>query len=184
MKHLILACLLCGAAPLVQAQCPPPQDHSERMSDLITAIKIAPDARAAQIISNKMWDLWDDAPDAEAQRMLDDGLARRAGHDFNGALKAFELLVAYCPDYAEGYNQRAFIRFIQQDYAPALTDLERAITLSPTHIAAISGKALTLMGLKRDDEAQTVLREALALNPWLKERRFLTGDAPATETDL
>jgi hypothetical protein len=37
----------------------------------------------------------------------------------------------------------------------------------------LSGKALTLMGLGRDAEAQTVLRAALALNPWLEERALL-----------
>lgn len=166
------------------ADCPAPRDQSARLDGLISAIKIAPNESAAQVISNEMWDVWDDAPDEMAQRMLDDGLARRASYDFDGALKSFELLIAYCPGYAEGYNQRAFISFIRQNYEPALVDLERAIALSPKHIAAISGKALTLIGLKRDAEAQIVLRDALALNPWLKERRFLTIDVPAPETDL
>ena len=54
-----------------------------------------------------------------------------------------------------------------------MTDLERALEINPTHVAALSGKALTLMGLGRDDEAQEVLRAALALNPWLSERSLL-----------
>lgn len=184
MKHLALALCLGPIASLALAECPAPRDQSARLDGLIAAIKLAPNPRAAQLISNEMWDVWDDAPDDAAQKMLDDGLARRASRDFDGALRAFELLIDYCPDYAEGYNQRAFIRFIRQDYEPALRDLERAIALSPKHIAAISGKALTLIGLKRDAEAQVVLREALALNPWLKERRFLTEEAPAPKTDL
>lgn len=43
----------------------------------------------------------------------------------------------------------------------------------PTHVAALSGKALTLIGMGRDKEAQIVLRAAHALNPWLSERRLL-----------
>lgn len=184
MKHAILALTLSCAPAFVAAECPPVKDQTERLDRLISALKLAPNETAAQLISNEMWDIWDDAPDETAQRLLDDGLARRAGADFDGALKAFEQLILYCPNYAEGYNQRAFIRFIQQDYAPALIDLDRTIALSPKHVGAISGKALTLIGLKRDEEAQTVLRQALALNPWLKERRFLIEKAPAAKTDL
>ena len=93
--------------------------------------------------------------------------------DYAGALVAFESLVAYCPHYAEGYNQRAFVHFLRQDYKAALPDLERAIELSPNHVAAMTGQALTLVALGRNGEAALALRKALALNPWLSERHML-----------
>ena len=97
----------------------------------------------------------------------------RSSYDFLAALDAFNRLVDYCPHYAEGYNQRAFVNFLREDFAAALDDLDRALARRPTHVAALSGKAMTLMGLGRHDEAQLVLREALALNPWIPERSFL-----------
>lgn len=184
MKNLIISACFAVVATTAIAECPPAPDHSARLQSLIEAAQHAPDETSAQLISNDMWGFWADAPDDTAQQILDDGLVRRSGHDLEGAVKAFEQLIAYCPNYAEGYNQRAFALFIRKEYEPALVDLDRAIALSPKHIAAIAGKALTLIALKRDAEAQVVLREALALNPWLKERRFLTGDAPTPETDL
>jgi len=110
--------------------------------------------------------------------MLDWGMARRAIYDFDAAKEAFDALVAYCPDYAEGYNQRAFVAFLRGDYAAALEDLDEALARNPSHIAALSGKALTLMGLGRMAAAQGVLRDALALNPWLPERRYLVETGP------
>ena len=184
MRNFFLGLLLSGVASAAFADCPAPPDHSEQLETLIAAVKLAPDANAAQLITNEMWSLWADAPDDKAQQMLDDGLARRSGQDLDGAKTAFEQLIAYCPSYAEGYNQRAFILFIQKKYEPALVDLTRAIELSPNHIAAISGKALTYIGLKRDAEAQALLRDAVKMNPWLKERQFLTEDVPEPETDL
>jgi tetratricopeptide (TPR) repeat protein len=184
MKQLFLPLALSLATTTAQAACPAPLDQSARLQSLIDAVKIAPDETTAQLISNEMWDIWDDAPDEKAQQMLDDGLIRRSNRDYEGALKAFDVLIEYCPNYAEGHNQRAFILFIQQDYPPALSALERAIELSPQHIAAIAGKALTLIALQRDEDAQRVLREALALNPWLKERRFLSEAPEAPQTDL
>lgn len=184
MNKLILGLLFSGVASVALAECPAPPDHSEQLETLIEAVKLAPDANAAQLITNDMWALWADAPDDTAQQMLDDGLVRRASHDLDGAKTAFEQLIEYCPSYAEGYNQRAFILFIQKEYEFALVDLTRAIELSPNHIAAIAGKALTYIGLERDVEAQALLREAVKMNPWLKERQFLTDDAPEPETDL
>lgn len=182
IRHAAFA-LAFSACPAFAA-CPAAPDHTTRLNEIIRAVQIAPDETAARRLSQDLWELWADAPDETAQELLDQGMARRAQYDFLGALRAFDRLVAYCPDYAEGYNQRAFVNFLRQNFAPALEDLDRAIALSPRHIAALSGKALTLMGLGRDDEAQQVLRAALRLNPWLSERHLLKGAPPQPETDL
>ena len=153
--------------------CPPSPEIAAEMDDLIAAIRAAPDAASAGSVSNRMWALWLDAPDARAQSLLDQGMLSRQARDYDAAAVAFDDLVAYCPDYAEGYNQRAFVHFLRGDYQPALEDLDLALARSPRHVGALSGKALTLFGLGRMEAGQTVLREALALNPWLPERAYL-----------
>ena len=175
MKWTVPAiCLVLTAAPVWAGTCPAAPDHSEALSALIQAAQAAPDEATGMEISNEMWAFWADAPDDYAQELLDEGMSRRASYDFEGAETAFEALIAYCPDYAEGYNQRAFVNFLRQDYAAALPDLERALDLSPRHIAALTGQALTLAALERNGEAALILRDALKLNPWLSERHLLT----------
>lgn len=154
-------------------ECPAAPDHSASFDRLFSQVQTAPDEATARMVTGQMWALWKDAPNAQAQEVLDRGMRRQSAYDFLGALQDFETLIAYCPDYAEGYNQRAFVRFIHRDYAAALVDLDRVIALSPRHVGALSGRALTLMGLGRLDEAREALLAALALNPWLPERRFL-----------
>ncbi|WP_212524013.1 tetratricopeptide repeat protein [Actibacterium sp. MT2.3-13A] len=171
MRALLSLILLSG--PAWAGDCPPAPDHGARLAALIAAAQAAATEPEARRITDDMWALWTDAPDARAQELLNAGMERRAAYDFAGAARAFDALVAYCPDYAEGYNQRAFVAFLRQDYAAALEDLERALALTPDHIPALAGKALTLMGLGRMDEGQAVLRAALALNPWLPERGLL-----------
>lgn len=173
---------LSGAA---MAACPAPPDHSDALVRLLNQAQRAPDAVSGQLISNQMWALWAKAPDEAAQAVLDAGMGKRESYDFDGAIAEFDRLIAYCPDYAEGYNQRAFVLFLRQDYPAALEDLDRALERSPTHVAALAGKALTLMGLNRMDEGQALLRQALALNPWLPERSLVIPDPPAPkEQDL
>ena len=188
---LTLCVVLSALAPGAQADhdgasCPPAPDHSAALDGLFAQLKSAPNALAAMKITNRMWGFWADAPDAYAQQLLDEGMTRRTAYDFAGAVDAFHALVSHCPDYAEGYNQRAFVNFIRQDYTAALPDLQRAVALSPRHLGALSGLALTLVALQRTDEAARVLRRAVELNPWLRERHLSPkiggpedgGDAP------
>ena len=169
---LALLLMLAPAAAFAQV-CPALPDRSAEKARLMEAVRTAPDYRSAREAGNALWAFWATAPDARAQEMLDRGMSRRSSYDLEGAQAEFDALIAYCPDYAEGYNQRAFVNFLRADYATALTDLEKTLELMPDHIAALAGLALTLQQLGRIDASQRVLRQALALNPWLPERGML-----------
>lgn len=175
MKYLTPLCII--AAPAVAETCPEVPDQSARIAELVAGLNAAESQEAAAPLNAQLWELWLDAPDEIAQAMLDEGMARRSNFDFIGARNALGRLIAYCPEYAEGYNQRAFANYLARDLEAALVDLDRTLEILPTHIGALSGKALTLIGLGRNDEAQDVLRAALALNPWLQERALLVEPA-------
>ena len=159
-------------------ECPPPADHSQELSELFDKARAAPNDRAGREISDRMWQVWLRAPDEAAQDVLDRGMRKRDSYDFIGAFADFDRLARYCPDYAEGFNQRAYIHYLREDYDKALVDLDRALALSPMHVAAQSGRALTLMQLGRIPEARTQLLEALNNNPWLSERALLAKGGP------
>jgi tetratricopeptide (TPR) repeat protein len=181
MKHVLLMIGLAFGPTTGVAQavtCPDAPDHSAGIEALITQIQGVDSAADAKLVSDQMWALWTDAPNEQAQAMLDRGMTRRRSFDYLGALEDLNALVAFCPQYAEGYNQRAFVNYLRQDFAAALVDLDRALALSPKHIAAMSGRALTLVGLGRTDEARVALADALALNPWLPERGLAGPGGP------
>ncbi len=164
--------IACSCSAMAET-CPTAPDHIEGVDALIKQVQKAQSQSDARVISNKMWELWTDAPDARSQTLLDRGMARREAWDLSGALDDFNQLVEYCPDYAEGYNQRAFVNYLRQDFDAALRDLNVTIEMSPNHIGALSGRALSLLGLRRLEDARAALSEALELNPWLSERDLL-----------
>ena len=170
MKTAVLLTLI--AAPAL-ADCPAGTDYSAEIVELVENMRQAPSEASARGYSARMWEIWLDAPDELAQAMLDDGLALNHMGDRASSRIRLSELVDYCPDYAEGYNQRAFAAFLQGDYDAALIDLDAAIALQPVHLGALTGKAMTLIALGREEEAQVVLRTALDLNPWLAERALL-----------
>jgi tetratricopeptide (TPR) repeat protein len=164
--------------PVWADTCPDPTDFGVELDHLIQAAREAPTEAEGRIAADQMWQVWLRAPNAQAQEVLDQGLKRRDGYDFAGAYEDFDRLVQYCPTYAEGFNQRAYVQFLQGRFAGALVDLDAALVLNPDHVAAQSGRALTLMQLGRLDEARIQLLEALENNPWLSERALIAKDAP------
>ncbi len=166
------------------AACPPAPDISADLDKLIEQANAAENETSGREISGKMWELWLKAPDAAAQEVLDKGMRARASYDFLSAIDAYDTLVDYCPNYAEGYNQRAFVYFLQGSFDKALIDLDSALELSPRHVGAQSGRALTLMNLGRMSEARIQLQAALKNNPWLSERFLAAKGGPlAPEAD-
>lgn len=146
------------------------------MDRLVAQVQAAPNAMAAREISNQMWQLWLQAPDEYSQNLLDSAMERRRLGDYDASEAALTSLTQYCPFYAEGWNQRAFTRFLRADWEGALADIDKALEFNPRHTGALTGKALTLINAGREDDAQAILREALELNPWLSERALLRGE--------
>ncbi len=174
----IVTLMLGSGAALAQTECPPVPDHNGALASLVEAARAAPNEAEAQRLSREMWALWTDAPDAISQEVLDRGMRKRESFDLLGAIGEFDTLVAYCPGYAEGYNQRAFAKFLGRDFDGALSDLNQALDLSPAHIGVLSGRALTYMELGDLTRARSDLEAALSLNPWLSERHLLAPGAP------
>lgn len=176
MRMILALALLTG--PAFAEGCPVPADVSSELKELFEDARAAPDFRAGRVVSEKMWKIWLRAPDEAAQAVLDKGMARRNAYDYLGAKSEFDRLIAYCPTYAEGYNQRAFIHFLREDYAKSLADLDAALALQPDHVAAQSGRALALMNLGRTAEARAQMLVAVENNPWLSEAALLAEGAP------
>ena len=174
MKHVLIPLFFACAFPAFgQAACPPAPNHDLRQADIISALQRAPNARTAQHLTAQLWEIWLAAPDEIAQGMLDQGMRMRASGDYLGAKRALDRLVEYCPAYAEGYNQRAFVAFLSGDYPAAIADIDSVLKIVSWHLGALSGKALTLIEMGMAEEAQVVLREAVRLNPWMAERALL-----------
>lgn len=182
---LIVAVVFCAAPVLAQSSppngCPEVPDTLRERGALHARLLEAPNAMVAQLLQAQLWEEWFKAPDAKAKDLLIQGLAEREGFVWAEAETTFTQLIAYCPEYSEGWNQRAFIRYLREDYANALPDLDMALSITPDHIGALSGKGLTLLRLGRVRLAQDTIRIAVSLNPWLSERTLLVDDP---ETDL
>ena len=104
------------AMPVWASDCPKAPDQTTRIEALLSDVRDAHNEQAARLITNEMWAIWSTAPNAQAQEILDRGMRKRRSFDLLGAREDFDRLVEYCPDYAEPYNQRAFVNFINGEF--------------------------------------------------------------------
>ncbi len=173
IKHLSVVAILLSPVAAWGDECPANKAVGPALDRLHTQLLTAPSPAVAQAVSAALWDQWLQAPDKLAQDMLNTGMGLRLDNDLAGAERALTRLVDYCPNYAEGHNQRAFVRYLSGNFAGALPDLARALDLRPRHLGALSGKGLTHMALGQMDLARAEFAKVVALNPWSPERRHL-----------
>ena len=100
MKWFALIAVI--ASPAAADTCPAAPDHSVRSAEIVQALQASRGELEVRILTQELWGLWTDAPDAKAQALLDEGMARREGFDLLGARDVLDRLMEYCPDYAEG----------------------------------------------------------------------------------
>lgn len=178
MRSLVLILMLTPALALGDAPakvCDPATTaiNAQVRDPLFAQLKGSTSELEAAPIARKLWIDFFKAPDPHAQKLLDHGARKIQYLDLKAAVAALDELVAYCPGYAEGWNQRAFAHYLSGSYDAALEDLDAALAIEPRHFGALSGKVLTLIKQGRQTLAVGVLREALKVHPWMQERRYL-----------
>ncbi len=146
-----------------------PEQRKLLFSDLLAA-KSEGEARAAE---EKIWRFWMQGPNEDVSSRLAKAMERRRTYDYAGALEILNQVAKDAPDWAEVWNQRAFVYFLREEYDKSLADTDKAIALEPKHFGALAGKARILMGQGRARIGQKVLRDAVKIHPFLRERSML-----------
>lgn len=81
------------------------------------------------------------------------------------ALKLLDAVVELAPDYAEGWNRRAFVYYSQNELQRALGDLRRVLALEPNHFKALDGLAQILRELGQKKAALATLKHLYEVHP-------------------
>jgi tetratricopeptide (TPR) repeat protein len=168
------------AALLVVLPLAAPAYADEKLDALFAQLREAPDAITANRIDRAIWAEWTNPPDPELAMRMRDVLVARYSDDIAGALALLDQLVVDYPDYAEGWNQRATIRYMIGELELSLEDCAKVLELEPRHFGALSGRAIIYLQLGRRALALKDMAAALAVHPFLSERRmFPEFDKPA-----
>ncbi len=70
------------------------------------------------------------------------------------------------PGYAEGWNRRALVSYLQGDYENALNALTRALAIEPNHFKALDGLAQIMRQQGDKVAALGIYRKLLEVHPY------------------
>ena len=156
------------AAPeLPQASMDDPKIRAVVLDALFTDLARAKSADEAKSVSGAIFRVWMYSGSPSVDLLMGRGLDAFAEKDYDRALFYFNEVVAIAPDFVEGWDKRAAIHYLKDDYAAALKDIERVLKLEPRHFSAMGGLAIMLRDLGDKKGALDLYRRALKINPWL-----------------
>jgi tetratricopeptide (TPR) repeat protein len=136
-----------------------------RLDDLFDDLKREANERSAQRISRQIWDAWMVSGSPTVDLMM--GWANEAtqAKKYDVALDFLDQVVTLAPDFAEGWNRRATVHYLRNDFAKSIADIEKTLALEPRHFGALAGLASIMEATGRDALALQANEQILDVYP-------------------
>lgn len=153
--------------PVAKSQVPPdsPAARAKLLDDLYAHLATAEDQVHAQPIVEAIERMWLYSGSDTVAVLMDRAHAAIAAKRYDLALKLLDAVVEMAPDFAEGWNRRAYAFFAQNDFNRALGDLRRVLALEPNHFKALDGLGQILKELGQKKAALKAFKQVLEVNP-------------------
>ncbi len=142
-------------------------DFALRLDKLFAALHSELNDTTSKLVEMQIWALWASESTPESVAQLAEASAALSMGDQASAEKKLDALIKAQPDFAEAWNRRATMYFMQQRYEESLADIAHVLELEPRHFGALSGKGMVLRALNRPAEALRAMKESLAVDPYL-----------------
>jgi tetratricopeptide (TPR) repeat protein len=144
-------------------------DRARGLDFLFGALKAAPDQASAKHVEARIWALWLQTPSDTAALLMTRAKAAMDAQQMDVALKLLDAVVKLRPDYVEGWNRRATLYYLRNDYTHSIEDIEQVLVREPRHFGALAGLGMIMQDLGDDKRALDAFRKALAVNPYLEK---------------
>jgi tetratricopeptide (TPR) repeat protein len=118
-----------------------------------------------------LWQMWHRSGQPHLDALLHEGIEAMQAQRLDEADAIFTRLIETAPEFAEGWNKRATVRYLAKSFGAAIADCHETLRRNPNHFGALSGEGLCHLALGEHGEAATLFRRALAVHPHLDGAR-------------
>ncbi len=142
-----------------------PQDRDAQLKEFYAQLAKAPNPTSAAALAEAIERLWLQTDSATIGVLM--ARSSKAINEKRNdlALRLLDAVVELAPDYAEGWNRRAYVYHLQERTGSALGDLRRVLALEPKHFRALSGLAQILSDYGQKKNALKAYQELLRIHP-------------------
>jgi len=145
--------------------------RTERIDALLDSLKAETDPDAADEIENNILALWLESDSDTIDLLMQWTLKAMERKQYPRALDFLDRIVLLDPDYIEGWNKRATVYFLLDDYGKSIGDIGKVLELEPRHFGALSGLGIIMRAMGDDERAKAAFRAALEIDPHLDNIR-------------
>lgn len=138
-----------------------------RLDVLFEALRYSDTIQSARTIEGQIWEIWAQTDDDDASQLYDRGTFAMANHDLQGAVETFSELIELDPEFAEAWNKRATVYYLQGRFDESVSDIQFTLALEPRHFGALSGLGLIMMRQDRHELAIKSFEKAIEIHPHL-----------------
>lgn len=143
-------------------------DTASKLDPLFSALKLATDPETASSLENDIINIWLESGSDTVNLLMDWTIKAIDARNHPLALDYLDRIVTLQPDYAEGWNKRAAVHFLVDDYSKAIADIEQTLALEPRHFGAMSGLGRIMREIGDNGNAMIAFRRALDIDPHLE----------------
>jgi tetratricopeptide (TPR) repeat protein len=118
-----------------------------------------------ELATRELWRRWFTQKGTYGLEILEQSQILMESGKYQQAEQILTQLINDQPDFAEAWNRRAVLYFVQHQYRKSLADCEQVIARNPIHFGAIHGKGLCHAALGEYVAAIQAFQRALTLQP-------------------
>lgn len=142
-----------------------PQEASKTLDVLLAHLATTDDHELGRQIAVSIEKIWRIPGGDTVNLLIDRAEAFSQKNENEKAIKLLDAAVDLAPDYAEGWNRRAFAHYRVGNNDGALGDLRRTLALEPNHFRALEGMAKVLTSVGEKKGALKAYEELLRVHP-------------------
>jgi tetratricopeptide (TPR) repeat protein len=154
----------------------PADTRAAELDALFEILRTAKSDASAEAAENGILAIWLRSGSDTVDLMMEWALKAMEGKDYRAALDFLGRITQMRPDFVEGWNKRATVYYLTDDYGRALSDIRHVLALEPRHFGALAGFGSILRELGEDRKALEAYQAALAVDPHLDEVKKAVDD--------
>ena len=144
----------------------------ERLDKLFATLQSGANTQVLRETEGAIWEIWFESDQQDVDELMELGGDAMNSGNLEAAEEIFTRVIDMAPQFSEGWNRRATVRYYRLDYARSLDDIERTLALEPRHFGAIWGLGM-ILGSKQDFVAAIeAFEQLLRIKPGSEEAKY------------
>ncbi len=174
-KNIFFTCCLAICITFSITFVPLLSKEKNKIEILLDELAYSKNPSNAGLIRREIWSLWlEGYVDRTNKAKIDEALDLFNAGKLEKAKLAFSEIIELDPDYVEGWNKRATVKFLLGDLYGSLKDIKEVLKRQPRHFGAISGSGLIHIHNSDFLEAYKSYKRLIEIDPQNEDsKRFL-----------